>query len=331
MNSRKVVFLVLLLVIFSQGFAPARSGRDQMERENVSTFSIVACDPETGELGVAVASKFFAVGTVVPWAKAGVGAVATQAFANTTFGWRGLELLEKGATPDEAVEILLRGDDNPGQRQIGIVSADGSSATYTGEQCLKWAGGRHGPNYAIQGNILVGEDVVASMEEEFLKADGTLAERLYKALAAGDRVGGDARGRQSAALIVVKEGAGYGGYTDRAIDIRVDDNPDPVVELGRLLKIAMVNYSWNEGWTLFTRKKYGEALPFIEKAAELAPDYGEVLYDLAVIRLAAGDRKGALEALKKAVKLNPKLGKQAAVDDDLKSLRGSEDFRKILK
>jgi len=130
---------------------------------------------------------------------------------------------------------------------------------------------------------------------------------------------------------VVKEGAGYGGYTDRAIDIRVDDNPDPVVELGRLLKIAMVNYSWNEGWTLFTRKKYGEALPFIEKAAELAPDYGEVLYDLAVIRLAAGDRKGALEALKKAVKLNPKLGKQAAVDDDLKSLRGSEDFRKILK
>jgi len=257
-----------------------------------------------------------------------VGAVATQAFANTTFGWRGLELLEKGATPDEAVEILLRGDDNPGQRQrqIGIVSADGSSATYTGEQCLKWAGGRHGPNYAIQGNILVGEDVVASMEEAFLKADGTLAERLYKALAAGDRVG-----RQSAALIVVKEGAGYGGYTDRAIDIRVDDNPDPVVELGRLLKIAMVNYSWNEGWTLFTRKKYGEALPFIEKAAELAPDYGEVLYDLAVIRLAAGDRKGALEALKKAVKLNPKLGKQAAVDDDLKSLRGSEDFRKILK
>ena len=132
-------------------------------KDLVSTFSIVACDPETGEVGVAVASRFFSVGSVVPWAKADVGAVATQSFANTSFGWRGIELMEKGVEPEEAVKILLRSDDNPNQRQFGIVSTAGKSATYTGEKCLPWAGGRNGKNYAVQGNILTGEDVVIAM------------------------------------------------------------------------------------------------------------------------------------------------------------------------
>jgi uncharacterized Ntn-hydrolase superfamily protein len=301
------------------------------EQQKVATFSIVARDSLTGELGIAVASRFFAVGAVVPWAKAGVGAVATQSYANTTFGWRGLELLEKGATPAEIAEILIRNDEDPLRRQFGIVAADGKSATYTGENCLAWAGGRNGPNYAIQGNILAGEEVVTSMEETFLKTEGTLAERLYAALIAGDEKGGDSRGKQSAAMLVVKEGAGYGGYTDRAIDIRVDDHPEPFKELGRLLQYAQMNYSWNEAWTLFTQKKFDDALPHMERAARIAPENAEVLYDLAVIRLAAEQEKEALEALEKSLTINPKLKKQAAEDGDLAGLKGNPKFENLIK
>jgi len=300
------------------------------DRSLVSTFSIVASDPETGELGVAVASRFFAVGSVVPWARAGVGAVATQSFANTSFGWRGIELLEKGLTPQEAADVLLRHDDNPARRQLGIVAPDGSSFTYTGENCIPWAGGRHGPHYAVQGNILVSEGVVLAMEKTFLETEGTLADRLYAALLAGDAEGGDSRGKQSAALIVVKKQAGYGGYNDRAIDIRVDDHAQPFEELGRLLQFAQMNYSWNVGWTLFTQKRYQEALPPMERTAALAPQNGEVLYDLAVIRLAAGKAEDALRALEDAVTLNPKLKQQAMEDEDLAALRGNATFESLV-
>ena len=297
----------------------------------VATFSIVARDAATGELGIAVASRFFAVGAVVPWAKAGVGAVATQSFANTTFGWRGLELMEQGAAPEEVMAILIRNDDDPDRRQVGMVSADGRSATYTGSECLAWAGGRNGPDYAIQGNILAGEAVVTSMERVFLETEGTLAERLYAALLAGDSEGGDARGKQSAALLVVKEGAGYGGYTDQAIDIRVDDHPEPFKELGRLLVLAQVNYGWNVSWTLFTQGEYEEALPHMEHTAKLALENAEVLYDLAVIRLAAGKKGLAIPALKKALTLNPNLKQQAAGDNDLKSLHTDPAFTELIK
>lgn len=327
---KKCLFFISVLSIsttFNQSsLFPQISGNNA-----ISTFSIVARDPATGELGVAVASRFFAVGSVVPWAKAGVGAVATQSFANTTFGWRGLELLEKGVTPEEVVEILIRNDDDPERRQIGIVSTDGKSATYSGVRCLPWAGGRSGLNYAIQGNILAGETVVTSMEETFLETEGTLAERVYAALLAGDRQGGDARGKQSAALLVVKENAGYGGYTDRAIDIRVDDHQQPFKELGRLLDYAQMNYSWNQGWTLFTQGEYEEALPHMERTAKLAPENPEVLYDLAVIRLAAGQKEMALKALEKAVMLNPGLKKQAIGDNDLKTLHDDPKFKEIVK
>jgi uncharacterized Ntn-hydrolase superfamily protein len=322
--------LILVCIITISIILNSSSSYTQPSGNNViATFSIVARDSATGELGVAVASRFFAVGSVVPWAKAGVGAVATQSFANTTFGWRGLELLEKGATPEEAMKILLRSDTDSKHRQVGVVSADGKSATYTGTECLSWAGGRSGPNYAIQGNILAGESVVTSMEETFLKTPGTLAERMYAALLEGDKQGGDSRGKQSAALLVVKDKAGYGGYSDRAIDIRVDDHSEPFVELGRLLNYAQMNYSWNEAWTLFTQKKFQEALPHMEHAAKIAPENPEVLYDLAIIRLSSGNKEDAIKALEKALSLNPKLKKQASSDSDLKDLR--EDIRlKIL-
>ncbi len=211
------------------------------------------------------------------------------------------------------------------------MDAEGRSATYTGEGCLAWAGGRNGPNYAVQGNILTGEDVVTVMESTFLKSEGTLAERLYAALVAGDEKGGDVRGKQSAALLVVKENAGYGGYTDRAIDVRVDDHPEPFKELGRLLKFAQVNYSWNEAWTLFTQKKYADALAHMERAGRLAPGNAEVLYDVAVIRLANGKEDEALEALERSLSLNPKLKKQAAEDGDLAALKGNPEFERLIR
>ena len=291
-----------------------------------STFSIVAADPEAGEVGVAVASRFFSVGSVVPFAKAGVGAVATQSFANTTYGPRGLELLERGVTAEEVVRVLTRADDGREQRQLGVVAANGVAATYSGSKCNAWAGGRTGPNYAVQGNILAGEAVVAAMEKAFADTKGkTLAERLYAAIVAGDAAGGDARGRQSMALLVARAKGGYGGFTDRAIDLRVDDHADPIVEMGRLLGIGLVNDLWNRGWTAFTEKKFADARTFQERAAAMAEKQpavlAEVLYDLAVIRLAAGDKEGAVKALDRALTLNPKLKAQAEKDPDLEKLK----------
>ena len=200
----------------------------------VSTFSIVAYDPETKELGVAVQSKFLAVGAVVPWAKAGVGAVATQALANTTYGPQALERLAKGEKPDDIVKALTGADDGRADRQVGIVSAKGESATYTGEKCLTWAGGVKGENYCCQGNILAGEAVVKGMEKAFLETKGELAVRLIAALQAGQDAGGDTRGMQSAALLIVREGWGYAGLNDRYRDLRVDDHAEPIKELKRI-------------------------------------------------------------------------------------------------
>ncbi len=201
------------------------------------TFSIVACDLEEQAWGVAVASKFPAVGAVVPWAQAGVGAVATQSFANTSFGPRGLALMGTGLSAQETLDRLLEDDPDKELRQIGLVDAKGDSATFSGSGCFAWAGGVAGKGYAIQGNILAGGKVVPAMEKAFLKTKGSLPGRLHAALLAGDRAGGDKRGRQSAAIYVAKPKAGYGGYLDRWLDYRVDDHEDPVPRLGELLEM----------------------------------------------------------------------------------------------
>ena len=314
-----------LAAVFVLAFTAPSFARD------VATFSIVARDPATQELGIAVASRFFAVGSVVPWLDAKSGAVATQASANVTYGPRGLDLMARGATADEALKVLLRGDANANSRQVGLVARDGSSASHTGSGCISWAGSRAGQNYAIQGNILTGPHVLVAMEKTFLETKGTLAQRIFAALQAGDAAGGDSRGKQSAALIIVKEGAGYNGGNDRAIDIRVDDHPEPFVELGRLLRYGEMNYAWNEGWTAFTEKRYAEALVAQEKAAKLMPEMPELIYDLAVIRLAAGKRAEALQALETAVKLNPKLKVQAARDQDMAALREDAGFKRLVE
>jgi len=211
-----------------------------------STFSIVACDLDERSWGVAVASKFPAVGAVVPWAQADAGAVATQAYANTSFGPRGLALMASGVSAEETLSRFLNNDKDREQRQVGLVDAHGQAATFTGSGCFEWAGGLTGPGYAIQGNILAGEQVIAQMEKAFLQTGGSLPSRLHAALLAGDRSGGDRRGRQSAAIYVAKPNAGYGGYIDRWIDYRVDDHEDPVPRLGELLAMHELYFGVSE-------------------------------------------------------------------------------------
>ncbi len=202
-----------------------------------STFSIAANDTEGPAWGVAVASKFPAVGARVPWAYCEGGAVATQAYANTSYGPRGLEMMAAGASAQETLEALLASDGGRDHRQVGLVDMKGHAATFTGKECLSWAGGKTGDHFAAQGNILTGPETIEAMAAAFTETPGELPARLMAALLAGDRAGGDRRGRQSAALYVVKPKAGYGAFDDIWIDYRVDDHSDPVLRLAELLEM----------------------------------------------------------------------------------------------
>lgn len=235
------------------------------------TFSIVAHDDD--RWGVAVASKFLAAGAVVPGVRAPLGAIATQSFANMRYLPDGFALLAGGANAQQCLDALVTADDVRDQRQAGIVDGQGGAATFTGSACLDWAGGITGAGYAIQGNILVGPQVIESMERAFLATEGALELRLHAALLAGDRAGGDARGRQSAALLIGGVGAGYGGGSDIAVDLRVDDHPDPVVELGRLLDIHALLFGTPES----TLPLEGEVAERLRRAlATLGYDDGDL-------------------------------------------------------
>jgi uncharacterized Ntn-hydrolase superfamily protein len=209
-----------------------------MERHaHPSTFSIVGYDPQVQEWGVAVQSKFLCVGAVVPWAQAGVGAVATQSYCNTSFGLEGLALMAQGLSAQEASNQLVAKDEGRARRQLGLVDAAGGAATFTGDECHAWAGGLTGTYYAAQGNILVSSWTVEAMAKAFEAAKGELADRLVAALAAGQAAGGDRRGQQSAAVLVVRAQGGYGGFNDRYLDVRVDDDPAPIERLQALVDL----------------------------------------------------------------------------------------------
>jgi len=223
------------------------------------TFSIAAADVDKGDWGIAVASKFPCVGAVVPWARAGVGAVATQSWANTSFGPEGLALMSAGVEASGALDRLLLGDDGREDRQVGCVDTSGRSATFTGSKCMDWAGGVAGDGFAAQGNILAGEAVVAELARAFVETEGDLCDRLLAALIAGDAAGGDKRGRESAALLVVREGGGYEGRNDRYIDLRVDDHADPINELVRIFEV------WDE--SMLVRND-----PLLESTPDLVAD-----------------------------------------------------------
>lgn len=206
------------------------------------TYSIVALDPATGDLGVAVQSKFLAVGAVVPWARAGIGAIATQSYANVAYGPDGLAHLERGRPAQQVIDALTADDEHRRNRQVGVVDAHGGSATYTGADCFAWAGGRTGDGFAAQGNILAGPSVVDALVDTYLAGGRPFPELLIACLAAADAQGGDRRGRESAALLVVRAGGGYGGGNDRWIDLRVDQHDDPITELERVLGHVRLYY-----------------------------------------------------------------------------------------
>jgi uncharacterized Ntn-hydrolase superfamily protein len=207
----------------------------EVAAEPVHTFSIVARDPEKKEWGVAVASRVLAVGAVVPFAKVGVGAIATQSQANVTYGPRGLEMMAQGKSAQETLDALLASDEKKAVRQVGIIDAEGRTANFTGDKCTAWAGAKSGTNYSCQGNLLTGPEVIDKMAEAFEKTKGPLAWRLAAAMEAGEKAGGDKRGKQSAGIIVVRDKAGWGGLNDRLVDLRVDDHDAPVTELLRIL------------------------------------------------------------------------------------------------
>jgi uncharacterized Ntn-hydrolase superfamily protein len=241
----------------------------------ISTYSIVACDLEAREWGVAVQSKFLAVGAAVPAAEPEVGAVATQAWANLAYRPDGLALLREGYPAEEVVRALIGADDGRGHRQVGVVDAHGRAATYTGSECLDWAGGTTGPGYAAQGNILVSAATVDALAASFEGSRGRpLAERLLACLAAAEAAGGDRRGRQSAALLVVRKDGGYGGTSDVAADIRVDDHPQPIEELERIYRIhdLLFGQTPDEEWLEVDRElaaELGERLAALGYEGEL--------------------------------------------------------------
>jgi uncharacterized Ntn-hydrolase superfamily protein len=217
----------------------------------VATFSIAACDLDAGQWGVAVQSKFLAVGSVVPWAEPGVGALATQAYANPRYGPDGLALLREGLSAEEVVARLTEADEGRDERQLGVVDGEGRSASWTGTGCMHWAGGRTGPGYAAQGNILVGAETVDALAETFESTRGLpLARRLLDCLAAAQAAGGDSRGQQSASLLVVERDGGYAGLSDIAVDLRVDDHPRPIEELERIheLHFRLFGKTPRESW-----------------------------------------------------------------------------------
>ncbi|HUS81125.1 MAG TPA: DUF1028 domain-containing protein [Armatimonadota bacterium] len=204
-----------------------------------ATFSTCAYDPATGEVGVGVQSKYFAVGAIVPWVAADAGAIATQAWANTGFGWRGLQMIREGVAPEAIIGRLLDGDERPSYRQVGIVDLQGRVANYTGEDCQEWAGAATGERFTCQGNLLTGPEVVEGMARAMAESEGEpLAERLMGSLEAGQAAGGDRRGQQSAAIVIAVAGRGEPGFDDKRLNLRVDDHPAPIAELRRLVEIA---------------------------------------------------------------------------------------------
>jgi uncharacterized Ntn-hydrolase superfamily protein len=270
-----------------------------MAEPPVTTFSICACDLDAGQWGVATQSKFLAVGSVVPWAEPRVGAIATQSYANPRYGPDGLALLRDGLSAAEAVERLTASDVGRDHRQLGIVDGEGRGATFTGSECHSWAGGRTGPGYAVQGNILVSEETVAALEATFQATAGRpLAERLIDCLAAAQEAGGDSRGQQSAALLVVEKDGGYASLSDTLVDLRVDDHERPIEELRRLYRLhdALFGRTPREQWV-----EVDDAL-----LGELQERLGRLGYD--------GDPAGALFRWAGSENLEERVDGIAAID-----------------
>jgi uncharacterized Ntn-hydrolase superfamily protein len=290
---------------------------------DVNTFSIVAYDPATGDCGVTVASKYFSVGAVVPWAEAGVGCIATQANVNVGYGPHGLELLRRGLTAQQVIDKLLADDTFPGKdgRQLAVIDKQGNVAAFTGPNAPNWAGGRQGKTWSAQGNILVGPRVPEAMGRAFDATEGDLAEKLFAALQAGDGAGGDSRGKQSASMLVVGIGRGRNINNDRLIYINVDDSPAPIPELRRLLdlNLGMLYAQWMG--ELRTAGKRKEARDAASKLVKYMPGAQSQL-TLGVMDYELGDKPAALADFRKALEMDPNVRRQFEVAAPPQSGRG---------
>src|SRR5713226_905739 len=299
---------------------------------NVSTFSIVAIDPSNDDLGVAVASRYFSVGSVVPWALAGVGAVATQANVNVGYGPKGIDLLREGLSAKLVLDRLLAEDTFEGKdgRQVAIVDARGNIATYTGPKAPHWAGDRQGKTWSAQGNILVGPQVPESMGKAFDATQGELAEKLYAALKAGDDAGGDARGHQSACMLVVRKQGGRNLNNDRYIYINVDDNPRPLTELRRLLDLNLTYLYGNEADRLLAAGKKTEALVAGRKAVAYSPRQADGHTSVGFLEYINGNKEAALREFQAAKGLDPDFKKQfdatISWEKEFKTILDDKDF-----
>jgi uncharacterized Ntn-hydrolase superfamily protein len=297
------------------------------------TYSIVAVDTETGEVGVAVQSKYFCVGAVVPWARAGVGAVATQAAGVAAYGPRILDLLAEGLEPREAIERALADDENRATRQLGVVDARGRAASWTGAGCNEWAGDQQGDGFAVQGNILAGEAVVEEMARAYRETEGSLAERLMASLEAAEAAGGDRRGRQSAAMIVERPGSAASRRegVDRILDLRVDDHPEPIEELRRLLGIWDRWHVALASYELYEKGAYEEALAETDRALARLGDDALLFYNRACYASLAGRRDEAVAALARALELDPSMLEMARADSDFAPLADDEGFLRLTR
>lgn len=298
--------------------------------EIVATFSIVARDPATGELGVAVQSRAFRAGAIVSYAKAGVGAVATQAAANQTYGPRGLELLELGLLPNEVVEHLTGSDPGRDRRQLAVIDAQGRVRAYTGSGTSAWAGHIEGENYSVQGNILAGEAVVQAMAAAFESSRGALALRLMDALDAGEAAGGDARGKQAGGVLVVKPIGDSGRTTDRWVDVRVDDHTEPFKELRRLVNMSVSRIHASEARSLAAQGRFSEAIEKQQEAIAIVPDEDQMIYGLARLHARAGDSANAVATLRDAIERNARWRELAATQRDFDGIRDDPEFQRLI-
>jgi len=301
----------LAVVAPAAGHPPAEVAGDdrpggRLHPPLAATFSIVAYDPDARELGVAVQSHWFSVGSLVPWAEYGVGAVATQSVVEVSYGPEGLRLLREGKSPGEALKTLTAADPERDVRQVGIIDASGRSASWTGKGCISYAGHHTGKNFAAQGNLLASPEVWEAVGKAFETTRGSLAERLVAALGAGQGAGGDARGMQSAALLVVGPGEPGKPWTERKIDLRVEDHPSPIAELKRLLKLRRAYTLADEGDQYVAQKKFEEAFRAYDQALELAPGNDELMFWRASMLMQAGKTDEAVADVRRALAINPR-------------------------
>ena len=332
---KRTLPLLLLAVLFALRGSAANAQStapiiDETGEEIIATFSIVARDPITEELGVAVQSRAFRAAAIVSYAKSGVGAIATQASANQSYGPRGLELLEQGLSPDEVVTRLTNADEGRDRRQLAVIDAQGRVSAYTGSRTSDWAGHMEGNNYSVQGNILVSEQVVQAMAQAFETTEGELAERLMAALDAGQAAGGDARGKQSGGILVVKPIGDSGRTTDRWIDVRVDDHPTPFLEIRRLMNMSVSRNKTRLATQLASEGRFPDAIAAQRKAIAMRPGNDQYLYGLARLHARAGNTASAIEVLSQAIVMNERWQEQARSESDFESISSDRRFRRLI-